>query len=60
MCCFVQGRARQLYNAGYRSVRDVASAEPTRLIREVDHMPKKVAFQIVAAAKVTGRSVSYT
>ncbi|XP_034251162.1 helicase POLQ-like isoform X2 [Thrips palmi] len=46
------GRARQLYNAGYRSVRDVAAAEPTRLIREVDHMPRKVAYQIVAAAKL--------
>lgn len=46
------GRARQLYNAGYRSLRDVASAEPTRLVRELDHMPKKAAYQIVAAAKL--------
>lgn len=46
------GRARQLYNAGYRSLRDVAGAEATRLIREVDHMPRKVAYQIVAAAKL--------
>ncbi|KAK3910562.1 Helicase POLQ-like [Frankliniella fusca] len=46
------GRARQLYNAGYRNLRDVASAEPIRLVRELDHMPKKAAYQIVAAAKL--------
>ncbi|KAJ1529775.1 hypothetical protein ONE63_006521 [Megalurothrips usitatus] len=46
------GRARQLYNAGYRSLRDVASADPVSLIKQLDHMPRKTAYQIVAAAKL--------
>ena len=49
---FLQGRARQLYKAGYKTLQLVANADPLEIVKSVDHMPKKVAIQIVAAAKV--------
>ena len=48
-----QGRARQLYRAGYKSVKAVAHADPETLVSGIEHMPRKTAKQIVASAKVT-------
>ena len=48
----LQGRARQLVKAGYKTIRHLAHADVDTLIQEVDHMPRKVALQIVSAAKV--------
>ncbi|XP_069680536.1 helicase POLQ-like [Periplaneta americana] len=47
-----KGRARQLYKAGYRSLQAVANADPVVMVQSIDHMPKKVANQIIAAAKL--------
>ncbi|XP_038066286.1 helicase POLQ-like [Patiria miniata] len=47
-----QGRAKQLVRAGYKTLRHLAHADPTQLVQEVEHLPKKVAQQIVAAAKM--------
>jgi POLQ-like helicase len=49
----VEGRARQLYKAGYKTLRDVANADPKQMVHSIDHMPKKTANQIIAAAKVS-------
>ena len=47
-----QGRAKQLVNAGYKTLRHLAHADPAELVANIQHLPKKVAHQIVAAAKV--------
>ncbi|KAJ9585105.1 hypothetical protein L9F63_020552, partial [Diploptera punctata] len=47
-----RGRARQLYKAGYKSLLHIANANPLEIVNSIDHMPKKVATQIVAAAKL--------
>ncbi|KDR16820.1 helicase POLQ-like isoform X2 [Zootermopsis nevadensis] len=47
-----RGRARQLYKAGYKTLRDVANADPKQMVHSIDHLPKKTANQIVAAAKL--------
>ncbi|XP_075221945.1 mutagen-sensitive 301 [Lycorma delicatula] len=46
------GRARQLYNAGFKTVSIIANAEPQSLVKAIDHLPRKVAHQIIAAAKL--------
>ena len=47
-----QGRSRQLYNAGFRTLQQVAYADPETLVYSIEHMPRKAARQIVAAAQV--------
>ncbi|XP_049765086.1 helicase POLQ-like isoform X1 [Schistocerca cancellata] len=47
-----RGRAKQLYNAGFKTITDVANADPKQLVRMVDHLPTRVAKQIVSAAKM--------
>ena len=47
-----QGRARQLYTAGYKTLQLVAHADAENIVREINHMPRKIAKQIIAAAKV--------
>lgn len=47
-----RGRARQLYKAGYKTLQDVAKADAKQMVCSIDHMPKKVANQIIAAAKL--------
>lgn len=49
----LQSRAKQLYNAGFKTITDVANADPGQVVRLVDHISKKTANQIVAAAKVS-------
>ncbi|XP_046395540.1 helicase POLQ-like [Ischnura elegans] len=47
-----RGRARQLYNAGFKTLQDVANSTPQQLVESIDHLPVKVARQIIAAAKL--------
>ena len=49
----LQGRARQLYKAGYKTLQHIASADPESLVRNIDHMPRKAAKQIVTSAQVS-------
>ncbi|XP_042217024.1 helicase POLQ-like isoform X1 [Homarus americanus] len=46
------GRARMLYNAGYHSLRDIASAKPKDLLSSVAHLPHRTAVQIIDSAKM--------
>ncbi|XP_005401439.1 PREDICTED: helicase POLQ-like isoform X1 [Chinchilla lanigera] len=48
----LEGRAKQLYSAGYRSLMHLASADPEVLIRTIDHLSRRQARQIVSSAKM--------
>jgi len=52
-----QGRARQLYNAGYKSLTHLANANPEVLIRTIDHLSRRQAKQIVSSAKVSKQGI---
>ncbi|XP_069161547.1 helicase POLQ-like [Procambarus clarkii] len=47
-----QGRARMLYNAGYHTLQDVANSEPRDLVNSVEHLPHRIAVQIINSAKM--------
>ena len=47
-----KGRARLLYKAGFRSLTDVAKTNADDLVARVEHLPKRTALQMIAAAKV--------
>lgn len=47
-----QGRAKQLYNAGYKKIEDVARAKPKEMVANIEHMNFRLAHQLVSAAKV--------
>ncbi|XP_064631706.1 helicase POLQ-like [Lineus longissimus] len=47
-----QARAKQLHQAGYATVTQLAHADPEKLIKEVEQMPRKVAKSIIASAKM--------
>lgn len=42
-----------MYKAGYKTLKDIVNADPVRLVSSIDHLPRRVAYEIVAAAKVT-------
>ncbi|XP_063105412.1 helicase POLQ-like isoform X2 [Cavia porcellus] len=48
----LEGRAKQLYSAGYRSLTHLANADPEVLIRTIDHCSRRQAKQIVSSAKM--------
>uniref|UniRef100_A0A8C9HD73 Helicase, POLQ like n=1 Tax=Piliocolobus tephrosceles TaxID=591936 RepID=A0A8C9HD73_9PRIM len=48
----LEGRAKQLYSAGYKSLMHLANANPEVLIRTIDHLSRRQAKQIVASAKM--------
>lgn len=48
----IQGRASQLYKAGYKTLNDVAKANKKELCNVINHLPLKVAREIIASAKV--------
>ncbi|XP_047710959.1 helicase POLQ-like isoform X1 [Prionailurus viverrinus] len=48
----LEGRAKQLYNAGYKSLTHLANANPEVLIRTIDHLSRRQAKQIVSSAKM--------
>ncbi|KAH8351643.1 hypothetical protein KR059_010371 [Drosophila kikkawai] len=45
-------RAKQLYAAGFKSIEDLARIRPMLLVQSVEHMPLRVATEIVSAAKI--------
>uniref|UniRef100_A0A915L739 Uncharacterized protein n=1 Tax=Romanomermis culicivorax TaxID=13658 RepID=A0A915L739_ROMCU len=47
-----QGRARQLFNAGFRSVKDIASADVDTLIHQIEHFSRRQAHEIISGAKM--------
>ncbi|CAG9859361.1 unnamed protein product [Phyllotreta striolata] len=47
-----QGRAKQLYNAGYKTLSSIAKANVNDLVEKVEFMSRKVADQLIAAAKM--------
>ncbi|XP_033070102.1 helicase POLQ-like isoform X7 [Trachypithecus francoisi] len=48
----LEGRAKQLYSAGYKSLMHLANANPEVLVRTIDHLSRRQAKQIVASAKM--------
>ncbi|XP_046747948.1 helicase POLQ-like isoform X2 [Diprion similis] len=46
------GRARQLFNAGYKTLQSVALGQPKEMCDKIENLPMRVATQIVAAAKL--------
>uniref|UniRef100_A0A336LTU1 CSON004458 protein n=1 Tax=Culicoides sonorensis TaxID=179676 RepID=A0A336LTU1_CULSO len=44
-------RAKQMYNAGYKTLEQLASAVPADLVQNIEHMGFKVAKQLISAAK---------
>lgn len=50
---YFKARASQLFNAGYKTLASIASADIGALVRSIDHLSKKVARQMVASAKVS-------
>ncbi|XP_063664860.1 helicase POLQ-like isoform X8 [Pan troglodytes] len=49
---FCEGRAKQLYSAGYKSLMHLANANPEVLVRTIDHLSRRQAKQIVSSAKM--------
>ena len=48
----LQARARQLYKAGYHSLKSLAWADANDLCQNIEHMPRNQARLIVSSAKV--------
>ncbi|XP_063664864.1 helicase POLQ-like isoform X12 [Pan troglodytes] len=48
----LEGRAKQLYSAGYKSLMHLANANPEVLVRTIDHLSRRQAKQIVSSAKM--------
>ncbi|XP_076295876.1 helicase POLQ-like [Lasioglossum baleicum] len=46
------GRARQLYNAGYKTLQCIAKVEPIDLQERIPYLSKKASIKIVEAAKL--------
>lgn len=49
----LQARAKQLYNAGYKTLAHLANADPETLVKMIDHLSRRQAKQIVSSAKVS-------
>nr|CAD7447917.1 unnamed protein product [Timema bartmani] len=47
-----RGRAQQLYNANFKTLKDIANTDVNTLVSCVDHISRKVAGQIIAAARL--------
>ncbi|XP_074130033.1 helicase POLQ-like isoform X1 [Sminthopsis crassicaudata] len=48
----LESRAKQLYDAGYKTVPHLANADPEVLIRTINHLSRRQARQIVSSAKM--------
>ncbi|KAM6220941.1 helicase POLQ-like [Rhynchocyon petersi] len=48
----LEGRAKQLYSAGYKSLVHLANANPEVLLKTIDHLSRRQAKQIVSSAKM--------
>ncbi|KYN36744.1 Helicase POLQ-like protein [Trachymyrmex septentrionalis] len=49
---FCQGRARQLYKAGYKTLQSIAKADPKEIKENIPYLSNKIVTQIIAAAKL--------
>ncbi len=49
----LQHRAKQLYNAGYKTLAHLANADPQMLVQTIENLFKRQANQIIASAKVS-------
>ncbi|KAK9884457.1 hypothetical protein WA026_007300 [Henosepilachna vigintioctopunctata] len=47
-----QNRAKQLYNAGYKTLHSIAKANVDDLIRDIEYMSRQIAVQLISAAKM--------
>ncbi|XP_074030719.1 mutagen-sensitive 301 isoform X2 [Leptinotarsa decemlineata] len=47
-----QSRAKQLYNAGYKTLQSIAKANANELMESIEFMSRRTANQIVAASKM--------
>ncbi|KAJ8914593.1 hypothetical protein NQ315_017298, partial [Exocentrus adspersus] len=45
-------RAKQLYNAGYKTLQSIAKANATDLVENIEFMSRRVANQLIAASKM--------
>ncbi|NXI50898.1 HELQ Helicase, partial [Chloroceryle aenea] len=48
----LEARAKQLYNAGYKTLAHLANANPETLVKAIEHLSRRQAKQIVSSAKV--------
>ncbi|NXC83330.1 HELQ Helicase, partial [Cercotrichas coryphoeus] len=48
----LEARAKQLYNAGYKTLSHLANANPETLVRMIEHLSRRQAKQIVSSAKM--------
>ncbi|NXI79366.1 HELQ Helicase, partial [Rhipidura dahli] len=48
----LEARAKQLYNAGYRTLAHLANANPETLVKMIEHLSRRQAKQIVSSAKM--------
>ncbi|XP_077157122.1 helicase POLQ-like isoform X2 [Paroedura picta] len=48
----LEARAKQLYNAGYKTLAHLANANPEVLVKTIEHMSRRQARQIVSSAKM--------
>ncbi|KTG43406.1 hypothetical protein cypCar_00005036 [Cyprinus carpio] len=49
----MEHRAKQLYNAGYKTLAHLANADPQILVQTIENLFKRQANQIIASAKVS-------
>uniref|UniRef100_A0A8C3XY71 Helicase, POLQ like n=1 Tax=Catharus ustulatus TaxID=91951 RepID=A0A8C3XY71_CATUS len=49
----LEARAKQLYNAGYKTLAHLANANPETLVRMIEHLSRRQAKQIISSAKVS-------
>ncbi|GAB1607570.1 helicase POLQ-like isoform X1 [Argonauta hians] len=47
-----KGRALQLHNAGYKTLARIAKASVKELVKDIEHMSKRLARQIIASASL--------
>ncbi|XP_044758071.1 helicase POLQ-like [Coccinella septempunctata] len=47
-----QSRAKQLFNAGYKTLHSIAKANVEDLIRDIEYLNRRVAVQLISAAKM--------
>ncbi|NXP53670.1 HELQ Helicase, partial [Heliornis fulica] len=48
----LEARAKQLYNAGYKTLSHLANADPEALVRMIEHLSRRQAKQMVSSAKM--------
>ncbi|NWH62847.1 HELQ Helicase, partial [Geococcyx californianus] len=48
----LEARAKQLYNAGYKTLAHLANANPETLVKMIEHLSRRQAKQIISSAKV--------